>query len=115
MKYRLFHFGGPPKFQKFRAWLIRLALGKRTYEYMRRSLERDPRLRGCKLADIVVRQDGRERRIEADWLRNLAKITLPPVPFGEVPPDAGPSECARADAGGPYAEAIPLGFNERSR
>lgn len=54
--------------------LLRIAVGFGTYDYMRRTLMYDPRLPRCKLADIVVRQDGREVRIEADWLKNLSKI-----------------------------------------
>ena len=64
--------------------LLRLALGKRTYGYMCKTLSQDPRLRSAKLADIIVRKDGREERIEADWLKNLARIVAidltPPVP-----------------------------------
>ena len=61
-----------------RRLLLWLALGPRTYDYMWRVLATDPRLRTCKLADIVVRKDGREKRIEADWLKKIAKIVLPP-------------------------------------
>jgi hypothetical protein len=63
--------------------LLQLALGKRTYDYMCKTLSQDPRLRSCKLADIIVRKDGREVRVEADWLKNLARIVAvdltPPV------------------------------------
>lgn len=59
-----------------RRFLLWLAVGPRTYDYMARVLRSDPRLRVCKLADIVVRQDGRERRIEADWLKSLATIVM---------------------------------------
>jgi hypothetical protein len=55
-------------------WLLRLALGDRTYRYMCKTLSQDPRLKNCKLADIVVRKDGCEVRIEADWLKTLRKI-----------------------------------------
>jgi hypothetical protein len=54
-------------------FLLRLALGKRTYAYMCRTLSQDPRLPRCRLADIIVRQDGREVRIEADWLKTLCE------------------------------------------
>lgn len=54
--------------------LLRWALGKRKYEYMCRTLSQDPRLRSARLADIVVRKDGREVRIEADWLRDLCRL-----------------------------------------
>jgi hypothetical protein len=57
--------------------LLRLALGKRTYAYMCRTLSQDPRLPRCYLADIIVRQDGREVRIEADWLKPLCKLVKP--------------------------------------
>ena len=67
-----------------RSLLLRLALGNRTYHYMCKTLSQDPRLRSCREADIVVRKDGREVRIEADWLRNLCRIVAanltPPVP-----------------------------------
>jgi hypothetical protein len=55
-------------------FLLKYILGKRTYEYMCRTLSQDPRLRQARLADIVVRKDGREVRIEADWLRNLCVL-----------------------------------------
>lgn len=58
----------------FKRLLLRLALGQRTYQYMCRTLSQDPRLRHARLADIVVRKDGREVRIEADWLKNLCKL-----------------------------------------
>lgn len=67
-----------------RSLLLRLALGNRTYAYMCGTLSQDPRLRSCKLADIVVRKDGREVRVEADWLKDLCRIVsadlTPPVP-----------------------------------
>ncbi len=62
------------KMRVFRKWLLRLALGSRTYRYMCRTLSQDPRLPTCKLADIVVRKDGGEVRVEADWLKTLVKI-----------------------------------------
>lgn len=55
-------------------FLLKYILGKSTYEYMCRTLSQDPRLRSAKLADIIVRKDGRETRIEADWLKDLAKL-----------------------------------------
>lgn len=54
--------------------LLRLVFGNRTYSYMCRSLSQDSRLRSARLTDIIVRKDGREVRIEADWLKNLCKI-----------------------------------------
>lgn len=64
--------------------LLRLALGKRTYDYMCRTLSQDPRLPKARWADIVVRKDGREVRVEADWLKTLCKLVkadlTPPVP-----------------------------------
>lgn len=54
--------------------LLRLAMGFGTYNYMCRSLKNDKRLPYARLADIVVRKDAKETRIEADWLRNLARI-----------------------------------------
>lgn len=95
--------------------LLWLAVGPRTYAYMARSLKHDPRLRTCRLADIVVRKDAFERRIEADWLRTLATIVMGRWKPNKRPPIVTPpSEVCRADPdGGPYAEAIPLAFNER--
>ena len=54
--------------------LLRLALGGRTYDYMRRSLGQDPRTKRARSVDIVVRKDGVERRIEADWAKDIARI-----------------------------------------
>lgn len=62
-------------FKRIRAFLLRLALGKRTFDYMIRSTQADKRTPGAKLVDIVIRQDGREERIEADWVKTIAKIT----------------------------------------
>jgi hypothetical protein len=59
-----------------RRLLLCLALGPRTYKYAARSLKYDPRLRNCRMSDIVVRKDGFERRIEADWLKELATIVM---------------------------------------
>jgi len=39
------------------------------------SIQHDKRTPGAKLVDIVVRQDGVERRIEADWVKHIARIT----------------------------------------
>ena len=60
-----------------RKMLLRLALGKRAYEYMVRTLECDPRIRTARTVDVVVRKDAVEQRIEADWLKNIARIVLP--------------------------------------
>jgi len=57
-----------------RKLLLRLALGKRTYLYMCRSVQHDPRTRTAKEVDIVIRKDGMERRIEADWVKSVARI-----------------------------------------
>jgi hypothetical protein len=54
--------------------LLRLVLGRRTYKYMCGSLKADSRLRNCRMADIVVRKDAVERRVEADWLKALYRI-----------------------------------------
>jgi len=59
-----------------RRLLLWLALGPSTYDYMTRGLAHDPRLKTAKLADIVVRKDAVERRIEADWLKTLCKIVV---------------------------------------
>jgi len=58
----------------FRRLLLRWVLGKSAYNYMCRSLAYDPRLRNCRAVDIIIRKDGLERRIEADWLKKLRKI-----------------------------------------
>lgn len=57
-----------------RRLLLRLALGDSTYQYMVRVLNTDPRTPVAKDVDIVVRKDGVERRIEADWLKRIAKL-----------------------------------------
>jgi hypothetical protein len=61
-------------FIKTRALLLRLALGNHTFDYMLRSIKNDKRTPNAKLVDIVVRQDGREVRTEADWVKKIAKI-----------------------------------------
>jgi hypothetical protein len=94
---------------KIRRFLLRLALGRRTYAYLCRSLAQDPRLPRAYMADIIVRKDGRERRIEADWLKKLARICGPDLPctgradaleeadhaLDFVPLHADPLECQR--------------------
>ena len=62
---------------RVRRLLLMLALGRRTYDYMVRSLSNDPRTRRARLVDIVVRKDAVERRTEADWCRTIARIVLP--------------------------------------
>ena len=64
--------------------LLRLALGDSKYHSMVRTLKQDPRILTAHDVDIVVRKDGVERRIEADWLKELAKaVGLRPT--GEYP------------------------------
>lgn len=58
----------------FKRLLLRIALGSRTYQYMCKSLSQDPRLRSAKLTDIIIRKDGREERVEADWLKTIGKM-----------------------------------------
>jgi hypothetical protein len=60
---------------RWRAVLLRIALGRDTFDYMLRSIKADIRTPGAKLVDIVVRQDAREQRIEADWVKKIAQIT----------------------------------------
>lgn len=60
---------------------LRFALGWSAYDYMVRSLGHDPRCGDAREVDIVVRKDGVERRIEADWLKDLARLTA-----GRCPP-----------------------------
>jgi hypothetical protein len=59
-------------------FLLKLILGSSTYEYMVRSILWDPRVRNDKLVDIIVMKDGVERRIEADWIKKIAKIIHTP-------------------------------------
>lgn len=59
---------------KWRQLLLKLALGKRTYNYMAETVRQDPRTRRARQVDIVVRKDGLERRIEADWVKTIARI-----------------------------------------
>lgn len=59
--------------KRLRFWLLCLAFGRRTARYIVQSLSQDPRLPRAKLADIVIRKDGREVRVEADWLKKMAK------------------------------------------
>ena len=61
-------------FRRTRALLLRLALGKRQFDYMNRSIKNDPRTPGARLVDIVVRKDAREVRTEADWIKRIARI-----------------------------------------
>src|SRR5687767_14924300 len=58
----------------WRCWLLRLALGRRTFDYMLASIKADPRTPGAKLVDIVIRQDAVEKRIEADWVKRIAQM-----------------------------------------
>jgi hypothetical protein len=73
-----------------RRFLLWLALGPRTYRYMSDVLAQDPRAPRARLIDIVVRKDGVERRLEADWVRSLARIVHPPTPtrLSPDPPQA---------------------------
>lgn len=59
---------------RWRCWLLRLALGRDTYNYMLRSIKNDPRTPGARLVDIVVRQDAKEVRTEADWVKRIAQL-----------------------------------------
>lgn len=66
---------------RWRTWLLRLALGRHTFDYMLRSIRNDKRTPHARLVDIVVRQDAREVRTEADWVKTIARITsLTPTP-----------------------------------
>ena len=62
------------RFKPVRALLLRLALGESTFQYMLRSIKNDPRLPSARLVDLVVRKDAVEQRIEADWIKNIARI-----------------------------------------
>lgn len=67
-------------FPRIRSLLLRMALGERQFNYMVRSIQYDKRTPGAKLVDIVVRQDGREERIEADWVKHIARIIKHVIP-----------------------------------
>lgn len=58
---------------RWRCWLLRIALGRRTFEYMLRSIKADARTPRARMVDIVIRQDGVEKRIEADWVKKIAR------------------------------------------
>lgn len=58
----------------FRRQFLKIALGPYTYKYMTESISRDRRTKNAKTVDIVVRKDGQERRIEADWVKDIARI-----------------------------------------
>lgn len=61
--------------KRFRSWLLMLALGRDQFDYMLRSIRNDPRTPGARLVDIVVRQDAKEVRTEADWIKRIAQMT----------------------------------------
>jgi hypothetical protein len=58
-----------------KAKLLRLAMGRRTFDYMLKSINHDPRTRGARMVDIVVRRDAVERRVEADWVKKICRLT----------------------------------------
>jgi hypothetical protein len=91
-----------------RRFLLWLALGPRTYDYMSRVLREDARLRTCRLADIVVRKDGVEHRIEADWLKTLATIIM-----GRWEPAGGWPKPAPAQSA--YAQNESMSLDEKSK
>lgn len=68
---------------RWRMWLLRIALGPGTFDYMLRSIKSDKRTPGAKLVDIIIRQDGHEERIEADWVKKIAQwayyLPVPPM------------------------------------
>lgn len=76
-----------PSFPAIRRFLLRLALGKSTYEYMCESVLHDPRTRRARSVDIITRKDGREVRVEADWVKTIARIVQPPeiLPVTYIP------------------------------
>lgn len=67
-------------FVRTRALLLRLALGSRQFDYMNRTIKNDKRTASARLVDVVVRKDAVERRIEADWIKHIARI------INHVPP-----------------------------
>lgn len=55
--------------------LLKFILGKNTYEYMVRSILHDPRSKKLDAnIDLLISQDGMDKRIEADWVKKIAKI-----------------------------------------
>jgi len=66
-----------PGFTWLRRFLLRLALGKSTYRYMLRTMTENPVIARARLVDLVARKDAREHRIEADWLKTIARIAAP--------------------------------------
>lgn len=65
------------RFLWLRRLLLWLALGPQQYRYMKKTLGQDPRAPRARMIDIVVRKDAIEHRLEADWVRSLARITHP--------------------------------------
>ena len=59
---------------KIKRLLLKWILGKRTFYYMCRTVLADPRLVSAHDVDMVIRKDGIERRIEADWIKKITKI-----------------------------------------
>lgn len=59
-------------------YLLRIALGDELFNLMERGLLGDPRLRDAHTVDLVVRKDAIEKRIEADWVKQIARIVLAP-------------------------------------
>jgi uncharacterized protein len=55
-------------------YLLKRILGKRTYYYMCRSLQRAPNMKHAHYVDINVRIDGQDRGVEADWLKPLQRL-----------------------------------------
>jgi hypothetical protein len=68
---------------RWRCLLLRLALGRHTFEYMLRSIKADPRMPDPYTIDIVVRKDAVEKRWEAQWIATIARMTyhLPAPPL----------------------------------
>lgn len=60
---------------RWRVFFLRVALGRHTFDYMLRSIRNDRRTPGARQVDIVVRQDAREVRTEADWVKTIARWT----------------------------------------
>jgi hypothetical protein len=71
----------------FKTALLSTALGK-TYDSMVSTFTRYPGLRGAHMVDIIMRSDGKETRIQADWLKEIVRLVIPfdPTPFKDGPP-----------------------------
>lgn len=65
------------RYRRTRAWafvqrvLLRIAFGPSLVRYMEKSVRFDPRTGSARWVDIIVRKDGHEIRVEADWVKHI--------------------------------------------